>query len=91
MQGGDSLFNYIEGGSTSKAGALSLPDWWLKKATQGLRWSVIRRRAEIRAAALLKLCTGGRRLIKNATQGSQMSLQQIRGERQTQLHTRSSV
>lgn len=76
--------------STSRAEALSRPEWWLKKATQGQQWSVIRIRAETHAAVLLKLCMGGRRLVKNATRGSQMSLQQKRRERQTQLPTRSS-
>lgn len=63
-------------GSTSKAGALSQPEWWLKKATQG---EVGQRHVE------------PRRLVKNATQGSQMSLKQRRRARQTQLPTRSSA
>lgn len=69
MQGGDRLFYYIEGGSASKAGAVSQPEWWLKKATEGPRWSGRRRIAETLAAVLLELCTDGRRLVKKCHTG----------------------
>lgn len=63
----------LDSGRVTRQGAVAK-----KGYSGGPRWSILQGRTDTHAAVLLELRTGGWRLVNNAMQGSQMSLQQRR-------------